>query len=171
MDINQRVRQVAIAYAKRVSEILFTKRDELQMRLKEFILEETVHRRLPACVTLENTTDVLTRIIRAYELAARGLDVEENLSRTTPREAKLDSHIDALRDWERARSDIASKADKFTEQELVKYLIDEYGVLCTSGIMAEKPASDQGLENEVRWIIYVATIILNKVVKDHHINL
>lgn len=166
MDIEEKVKQIMLAYTKRVSKILSKNREELQLRLKELIWEATLNGELPECVNLENTMDIVRKFITAYELAARGVDVEENLARRTHQQVKSTLNIDTSREWDRVRSDIESKIDKLAEQELVTYLIKKYGVIGTGEIIAEKPMGNKGLENEVKWIIYVAAIVLNKVVKD-----
>lgn len=170
MDIKEKVKQIMLVYTKRVSKILSENREELQSCLKGSIWEATLKGKLPECVNLENTMDMVIKFITVYELAARGADVEENLARRTHQQVKSTLNIDTSLEWDRVRSDIESKIDKLAEQELVTYLIKKYGVIGTGEIVAKEPVGDKGLENEVKWIIYVAAIVLNKVVKDRVLN-
>lgn len=166
MDAEDKIRHVTMAYTKRVSRILSLNKENLQSGLKEFIWNSTLAAKIPECVNLKNTWDIIARFIAAYELAARGIDVEEGFARRTRRKVKSVLNIDTSAEWERVRVDIETKIDSFTEQELVVYLINRYGVIGTGGFVVEEPLSDKGLENEVKWIIYVAAIVLNKVVKE-----
>lgn len=164
MKIEDKVRQISEMYTKRVREILSENRKALQVEVERMIFERSVENTIPDWVNLQNTMDIVEKFITAYDQASRGIDVEENLARRTHSLVKSCLDIDTSKEWQTIRRDIASRLGKISDPDLVKYLIERYGVIGTGEIIVKAPEGKTGFVNDVKWVLYIAAIALNKVV-------
>lgn len=162
---DEKVRQISEMYTKRVRDILVENRKFLQVEIERIIFETSIEGKISEYVRLQNTMDIVDRYISAYEQASCGYDIDSSLAMKTHSLVKSTLDIDTFKEWEGIRRDIKSKLGRMPDQELIRYLIRRYGVIGTGEIIAKRPEGLGGFVSDVKWLLYIAAVALNKVVR------
>ena len=165
MKVGENIRQILDGYTKEMRDILVSNEDFLQVELENIIFEEGIKGRIPDCISLRDTLAMAKKFISAYELAGMGVDIEEARADKDHQFVKSHLEFDTFEESKIMKDDIKSKIGKMTEQGLIKYLIKKYPILGTGQIVAARPQSDKGPVNETKWLLYIAAIALNRVVR------